>query len=218
MKKRIITYLLVPFFFLTLHLLPACASGLVSENWPVPDHLPEFRVVEVIDGYTIKVEYFGLVKYHGLLHDKKAHILSPGFSELTGETVRIEKIYPSKTEDTITGYIFAGPVFINAYLIETGQTTTYLTPEDKYGGLFYLLQEMAKKNERGLWAPDASSLPAGDEENIIVYITKTGTRYHQAGCRYLSEETISLTLAEAVEQGYTPCRVCQPPGTVVEEE
>src|SRR5690554_2877201 len=131
MKKRIITYLLVPVFFLTLHLLPACASGLVSENWPVPDHLPEFRVVEVIDGYTINVEYFGLVKYHGLLHDKKAHILSPGFSELAGETVRIEKTSPSKTEDTITGYIFAGPGFMNAYLIAIVLTTTYLPTNDK---------------------------------------------------------------------------------------
>src|SRR5690554_8161709 len=131
MKNRIITYLLTAAVFLTLHSPPSYASGLFSENWPVPDHLPEFRVVEVIDGYTIKVEYFGLVKYHGLLHDKKAHILSPGFSELTGETVRIEKIYPSKTEDTITGYIFAGPGFMNAYLIAIVLTTTYLPTNDK---------------------------------------------------------------------------------------
>lgn len=218
MKNRVATYLLTAAVFLTLHPLPVFASGLVSENWPVPDHLPEFRVVEVIDGNTINVESLGLVEYHGLSLDKERCIPASGVPSLTGETIRIEITSSAKTEGTVTGYVFAGTVFINAYLVETGRAKTNLTPEDKYGGLFYLLQEKAEKNGRGLWAPDASSFPSGGEENVIVYITKTGTRYHQAGCRYLPEETPSLTLAEAVEKGYSPCRVCQPPGIVVEEE
>jgi len=44
-----------------------------------------------------------------------------------------------------------------------------------------------------------------------VYITKTGTKYHVSGCRYLSQSKISISLSEANDRGYTPCSVCKPP-------
>jgi len=44
-----------------------------------------------------------------------------------------------------------------------------------------------------------------------LYITKTGTKYHRDGCRYLSKSKIPTTLANATAQGYTPCSVCNPP-------
>lgn len=43
----------------------------------------------------------------------------------------------------------------------------------------------------------------------IVYITKTGAKYHCAGCRYLARSKIPIELSEAVK-GYTPCSVCKP--------
>lgn len=48
-------------------------------------------------------------------------------------------------------------------------------------------------------------------ETIYVYITDTGTKYHRDGCRYLAKSKIKITLKEAVERGYTPCSVCDPP-------
>lgn len=48
-------------------------------------------------------------------------------------------------------------------------------------------------------------------ETIYVYITDTGSKYHRDGCRYLSKSKIKITLKEAVERGYTPCSVCDPP-------
>jgi len=45
----------------------------------------------------------------------------------------------------------------------------------------------------------------------IVYITKTGKKYHRAGCRYLSQSKISTTLKDAKANGYTACSVCRPP-------
>jgi len=44
----------------------------------------------------------------------------------------------------------------------------------------------------------------------IVYITRTGKKYHRAGCRYLksSEE---VTLGDAQGRGLTPCSACRPP-------
>jgi hypothetical protein len=49
------------------------------------------------------------------------------------------------------------------------------------------------------------------EKEIIVYITRTGKKYHRAGCRYLKKSKIPITLKEAKRRGYTPCKVCKPP-------
>jgi hypothetical protein len=47
-------------------------------------------------------------------------------------------------------------------------------------------------------------------QEAIVYVTKTGAKYHRAGCRYLSKSKIPMTLKEA-QKKYTPCSVCKPP-------
>jgi flagellar basal body-associated protein FliL len=44
-----------------------------------------------------------------------------------------------------------------------------------------------------------------------VYITKTGSKYHSDGCRYLSRSCIPISLSEAKSEGYDPCSVCDPP-------
>ena len=44
----------------------------------------------------------------------------------------------------------------------------------------------------------------------IVYITKTGEKYHRAGCRYLSQSSIPIQRSEAIKKGYTACSVCKP--------
>ncbi len=46
---------------------------------------------------------------------------------------------------------------------------------------------------------------------IIVYITKTGRKYHQSGCGYVRQSCIPISLIEAIQQGYAPCKVCNPP-------
>jgi micrococcal nuclease len=54
----------------------------------------------------------------------------------------------------------------------------------------------------------APSSGASDDENITVYVTKTGHKYHAAGCRYLARSQIPISLAEAKARGYSPCSVC----------
>lgn len=47
------------------------------------------------------------------------------------------------------------------------------------------------------------------EANVAyVYVTKTGIKYHQAGCRYLKDSMIKIKLKDAKKQGYEPCSVC----------
>ncbi len=41
-----------------------------------------------------------------------------------------------------------------------------------------------------------------------VYVTRTGTKYHAAGCRSLRKSKIPMKLSEAKKQGYTACKIC----------
>ena len=49
-----------------------------------------------------------------------------------------------------------------------------------------------------------------DTESVydIVFVTKTGTKYHRAGCSYLKSSANEITLEEAEGQGYGPCSRC----------
>ena len=49
-----------------------------------------------------------------------------------------------------------------------------------------------------------------DNGSTIVHVTRTGSKYHKAGCSYLKSD-ISMTLADAVNNGYTRCSRCNPP-------
>ena len=46
---------------------------------------------------------------------------------------------------------------------------------------------------------------------IIVFVTDTGTKYHRDGCQYLNMSKHQMNLKQAINQGYTPCSVCNPP-------
>lgn len=49
-----------------------------------------------------------------------------------------------------------------------------------------------------------------EPEGNTVFITRTGIRYHKGSCRYLRKSRIPIDVGEAVEKGYTPCKVCKP--------
>lgn len=44
----------------------------------------------------------------------------------------------------------------------------------------------------------------------MVYITKSGTKYHRADCRWVSDSCIAVDKSEAELRGYTPCGTCHP--------
>jgi competence protein ComEC len=50
-----------------------------------------------------------------------------------------------------------------------------------------------------------------ETEKITVYITEDGEKYHSDGCQYLKKSKIPMSLNEAKNQGYTPCKRCKPP-------
>ncbi len=44
----------------------------------------------------------------------------------------------------------------------------------------------------------------------VVYITKTGKKYHKGDCSYLKQSKIQTTKKEAIANGYTACSRCNP--------
>lgn len=60
------------------------------------------------------------------------------------------------------------------------------------------------------WCLVGQSSAYSGNGDLIVHITQTGTRYHEAGCSYLKSD-ITVTLEEAYVDGYLPCERCNPP-------
>lgn len=53
--------------------------------------------------------------------------------------------------------------------------------------------------------------PPTDNQNVTVYITDTGAKYHTSTCRTLKSSKHAISLVEAKSEGYTACGICHPP-------
>ena len=51
----------------------------------------------------------------------------------------------------------------------------------------------------------------GAGPDTVVYITNTGSRYHEDGCTSLRTSRVAVTLLEAYRAEYEACQVCRPP-------
>ncbi len=58
--------------------------------------------------------------------------------------------------------------------------------------------------------PQTLPQPRTQTASDIVYITRTGSKYHRAGCRYLRYSAIPISRSQAIALGYGPCSVCKP--------
>ena len=70
------------------------------------------------------------------------------------------------------------------------------------------------RKERSVSAPVGGSVSyetptrsASNEKTTIVYVTRTGEKYHKAGCSYLKSK-IEMSLEDAQKEGYEPCSRC----------
>ena len=59
-------------------------------------------------------------------------------------------------------------------------------------------------------ATSSSKSKSPADSTATVYVTKSGSKYHKAGCRYLSKSQIAITIKKARTR-YSPCSVCKPP-------
>lgn len=46
---------------------------------------------------------------------------------------------------------------------------------------------------------------------VFVYLTASGEKYHKESCKTLKDNKNRISLDEAIEEGYSPCKICNPP-------
>ncbi len=71
--------------------------------------------------------------------------------------------------------------------------------------LSFLVALLLAANSATFAAPQKQT----SRKEAVVYITKTGKKYHRDGCRYLSRSRIPVKRVEA-QKRYDPCSVCRP--------
>jgi len=151
-----------------------------------------------------------------------------------GRQVRLElDAEPRDHYGRLLAYVYTDSLFVNAELIWQGYAQVMTVPPNvRHAGEFVSLQRQARLTDRGLWGIEAAGEGQGGgfasqvagtadvsthrdvlipDDTVIVYITRTGTKYHRAGCHHLKHSRIPVTLAEARERGYSACSVCKPP-------
>jgi len=197
--------------------------------------LPSYQVVRVIAGDTIVIDMNNQDIKVRLIGVKPAEKYSVEMAAFTKNLLRGENIYivddPDQNEPDKYGYIlkyvYRAPdgLFVNAEIIRQGYGRSDTTVPFKYMAEFEQLEKFAKERSKGLWdisqsksvsqplptAPTISSKTSTQGEDIIVYVTKTGKKYHLGTCSYLSKSSVPIKLGDAKARGYSPCGKCNPP-------
>lgn len=132
---------------------------------------------------------------------------------------------PDGAEAPQPAYVFRAPdgLFVNLELIRQGAARVQTRPVFEHRELFRHYEGRARAAQKGLWSPRPAAVAApGASSNVpateqaagggedTVYVTRTGTKYHRAGCQHLSKSSSPIKLADA-RRGYQPCKVCRPP-------
>jgi micrococcal nuclease len=152
--------------FLGLFFLGAftCFAAFQSETWKVPPGLPEYEVLKVIDGDTIRVAGLGKIRYIGMDAPEIKHAgraaepygyeaFEANQQLVQGKRVKIELDAGKRDRyGRVLAYVYCGSVFINAYLVEAGYAyAVKVKPNVRYWNLFSRLQQEAARAGRGLW-------------------------------------------------------------------
>lgn len=89
-----------------------------------------------------------------------------------------------------------GATIISDVQTATSPSTTSPTP-----------QRRATVNSETVQRPTPQ--PRAQMQEITVYVTRTGAKYHRDGCRYLSRSRIPISLSDA-KLSYSACSACRP--------
>ena len=186
-------------------------------------------VTRVVDGDTIHVEGIGSVRLIGVDTPesvdprKPVEFFAKESSEFTrrmtlAKVLRLEFDVQQKDKYNRTlayAYLPDG-TFLNAEIVKQGYSHAYTQYPFKYLEQFRGYEREARESRRGLWGAQGSagavavlSQPSGVDGDQIVYITKSGTKYHVAGCRSLARSQVPIALKNVGTHG--PCGICRPP-------
>jgi len=195
------------------------------------------KVVQVVNGDTLKVELQGRIESVRLIGVNTPETVAPGkpvedfgkqasaFTMVVAEGKNVGLLRDALSEDRdkygrLLRYVFLPDgTLLNGEIIRRGFGRAYLEYAFSRMEEFRELEEEARTSARGLWASEPSlptaemPLPGAAEEQaeeLTVYVTRTGKKYHREGCPHLSKSKVPMSLAHAAEY-YSPCSICQPP-------
>jgi micrococcal nuclease len=187
-------------------------------------------ITRVVDGDTIHVEGIGSVRLIGVDTPesvdprKPVEFFAKESSEFTrrmavGKVARLEFDFQRKDKYNRTlAYVYLPDgTFLNAEIVKQGYGHAYTQYPFKYLDQFRGYEREARELGRGLWGaqhsgPTASPVAhaqTGADGDQIVYITRTGTKYHVAGCRSLARSQTPIALKNV--GSHAPCAICKPP-------
>jgi micrococcal nuclease len=158
----------------------------------------EFKVVNVVDGDTIKLENGDVVRYIGIDAPETVHPSKPvqcfgkeasdkNEELVEGKEVRLVKdISETDKYGRLLRYVYIDDIFVNDYLVRNGFANSSSYPPDvKYQDQFKQAEEEARNNKRGLWADDACKVdqkPTASPIPIDPPTTSSSTSSYTCDC------------------------------------
>ena len=226
MRKAFITSLTLTLLILSVT-LPASAL----------DNPFSGEVVGVLDGDTIDVLVDRSpvrVRLHGIDCPEKSAPFGNQAKKYASDlafkkTVTVHTTDVDRYGRIVGEVILPDDTSLNRELVRAGYAWWYqkYAPDDKE---LKALEETARASQRGLWADpnpippwewrrgarapssyqpeQPRSPPTAIDGDTIVYITRTGKKYHQDGCRHLGKTRIPITLEAAESNRFERCSIC----------
>ena len=205
-------------------------------RYPVEDFSNDqaYPVLRIIDGDTVEINHDGQavsVRLIGVDTPETVHPSRPveaygreasSFTKnlLLGESIYLR--FDTENQDRygrLLAYLYRAPdgLFVNLEVARQGYGHAYTQFPFKHMELFRHYENQARTAGKGLWGdaarivePQVNERPSNTGQiEAIVYVTRTGKKYHLDGCRYLKSRR-SIRLSEA-KRLYQVCRVCKPP-------
>ena len=225
-------------FLLSLAFVADAGINTISYPTEVFSTDAAFPVQRVIDGDTVVILYEGkptTVRLIGVDTPETKHPTKPieafgkeasAFTRnlLLGESVYL-RFDDQRTDkyERLLAYFYRAPdgLFVNLEIVRQGYGHAYTRFPFKYMQLFQHYERQARDAGKGLWDGTTASRPtlvskqqparkATVDDEMEVYTTISGTKYHLKSCRHLRRSQKAISLKDARKR-YTPCSVCKPP-------
>jgi len=192
--------------FFSLHVFCAREERKTEEN----------RVIEILDGDTIRLSNGITVRYIGIDTPEEGE---PFYSEarkaneklVKGKTVRLELDLQARDKyDRMLAYVYVDTMMVNIMLLKEGLANIYPHPPNlRHLQEFCAVQKEAREEHLGIW-----SLPSAPKEPRYLAL-KDSYRFHRPNClavtdKPLEELRVYSSREEALDDCLSPCRSCKP--------
>lgn len=213
--------------------ITGCPQPVTPE--PIPPTLAGVAgtVTRVMDGDTVKLTQADgrelTIRLEGIDAPEKAQRFGSESTQwltdaTTNASVRVVASGSDRYGRTLA-HLYVGDRWLNRELVASGLAWHYV----KYNQDIELAtaQNEARANRLGVWQ-DArrvapwdyrngqrvetalpANVPSTRDTDATVYVTSNGTKFHRAGCRFLSNGGSPIPVSRAVS-AYEPCKVCKP--------